>query len=1158
MNYIQLFINDPATAELDLNQEIDIALQYSIAEITDVSKRNAAYSKTIILPGTKTNNYWFGNLFDVNADFTMFNPNKKTSARLLVNTETVIDGFLQLRKIVKLNNVDSQGNLINYEVVIFNNSVDLMSVIGENPVNELDLSQFGHTFSAQNIKDSWNNEWQDGYVYPMFGLHTKDNQYKVEYFYPAIFYKTLLDQMIRGAGFGWTGSLWSNEQFEKEIISFVSDGRPKLSDNERLERLYYVGLSPSNLNLFLGEFPNFGGYNNLQIPITNLVGGWTFQFADEVSGGFFDNGNNWNATTYQWVVNNTGDYDCSYNLSYNFNVRNTHPSTTVAITEADVQVKFEHFLQYSTNGGSTWTNWDVSTQYKSISQSTIAPGSSASCYVYVGRQAPQITLSSGTIVRLRWKAAKVNLGWWAGTGGNSTPKLNAYLDFKTTNGGNWIKNDAKIVEFTQNQYIDLGRYLPDKIKQKDLLTDLIRRYNLYIQTDADNPKLLIFDTRPDFYEKGIILDWTDKKDYSQRDEISLLSDLQSKLMIWSYKPDSDEYNKLYSEYTGDIYGQYKYYYDNDFVIGEEKIESPFSPTPLVKTPFNAIVAGINPEIPKVAPRVLYWGGLRNCDSWSWAALDPITGLTGATESFSQYPYAGHFDNPVEPSIDINFGTCKYYFYNDWEFITDNNMFNTYWSDYNRQIESGRLITSYFYLNEYDIRFIKDNFYTKIFVLDSYYYINKIVDYKPLQYGTTKVELIKIVDGIKWEAKRNTSLIASNPISVFNNLSDLVVAGSGNVSSGGGILVGSNNIAGGKTEYQIGGFTYSGLNKFAVIGNDNNLAGDKSMIIGNSNIIESDFSSIISGDSNVVKTSNAFIANGSRNTIDSSATSLILGGNDNIIEVSGSTSATGSAPIIIGGNNNVISSITGSVILIGTNGITQSSENTVYIGNNFQIDIDSGSYSGMNVFYTEDVAGSSASLIIPFGGEQYWDINGVVTQMANRAIYVRPSEVKIKSGITDYSQGFYYGDEFYNEVYDNSTAQTVAWSSIKNIMSDGYTNLQAIGTTLPFNNRAFLKLDPSMIDTGTTFKQETIGSTETAEIKILGLSGSQTIFMDVYDGISNNSQIDLNQYYVLMTPDANATWLYLEAGRFNLKNVPSTASNPGDIWKDANNFLRIVP
>ena len=101
-----------------------------------------------------------------------------------------------------------------------------MSVIGESPISDLSLVEFGHTFSAYNVKGSWTHSYQDGYVYPMFGLHTTPNQYRVEYFYPAIFYRTLLDKIVGEAGFGWTGSLATNEQFNSEVISCVTDGRP--------------------------------------------------------------------------------------------------------------------------------------------------------------------------------------------------------------------------------------------------------------------------------------------------------------------------------------------------------------------------------------------------------------------------------------------------------------------------------------------------------------------------------------------------------------------------------------------------------------------------------------------------------------------------------------------------------------------------------------------------------------------------------------------------------------------------------------------------------------------------------------------------------------------------------------------------------------------
>ena len=51
------------------------------------------------------------------------------------------------------------------------------------------------------------------------------------------------------------------------------------------------------------------------------------------------------------------------------------------------------------------------------------------------------------------------------------------------------------------------------------------------------------------------------------------------------------------------------------------------------------------------------------------------------------------------------------------------------SDYIKQIDGGRLLSAYFDLDEIDIRFIKDNFNAKIFIKDSYYYVNKIIDYK---------------------------------------------------------------------------------------------------------------------------------------------------------------------------------------------------------------------------------------------------------------------------------------------------------------------------------------------------------------------------------------------------------------------------------------------
>ena len=92
-------------------------------------------------------------------------------------------------------------------------------------------------------------------------------------------------------------------------------------------------------------------------------------------------------------------------------------------------------------------------------------------------------------------------------------------------------------------------------------------------------------------------------------------------------------------------------------------------------------------------------------------------------------------------------------------ITSNNLFNRYWRNYYNQISSGKLVTSKFYLREVDINLIKDNLNVRIFVKDSYYIINKVIDYKPLEDGLTTVELLRIEQGSSFTS-------TSNPTSTY--------------------------------------------------------------------------------------------------------------------------------------------------------------------------------------------------------------------------------------------------------------------------------------------------------------------------------------------------------------------------------------------------------
>ena len=87
------------TTQLDLIGNISIPLDFKIAEIRDILKRDGNTSKRIKLPGTKTNNKFFGRTFDITADYSQFNPNIKTTCKFILDGDEMINGFLQLEKI---------------------------------------------------------------------------------------------------------------------------------------------------------------------------------------------------------------------------------------------------------------------------------------------------------------------------------------------------------------------------------------------------------------------------------------------------------------------------------------------------------------------------------------------------------------------------------------------------------------------------------------------------------------------------------------------------------------------------------------------------------------------------------------------------------------------------------------------------------------------------------------------------------------------------------------------------------------------------------------------------------------------------------------------------------------------------------------------------
>ena len=165
----------------------------------------------------------------------------------------------------------------------------------------------------------------------------------------------------------------------------------------------------------------------------------------------------------------------------------------------------------------------------------------------------------------------------------------------------------------------------------------------------------------------------------------------------------------------------------------------FSPTPIIDTVFGAYVPMLAGAQPDTNIRILYDStaevGLTTCQGFNIFDYG-TTGMTNVTS----YPYVGHFDDPLNPTWDLNFATCAYYYYMP-STLTQNNLYNRYWRRTMGQINNGKMLTAFFNLKESDIQPLELN--DKIRIDNSWWNINKVIDYNANGNQLTQVELISI-------------------------------------------------------------------------------------------------------------------------------------------------------------------------------------------------------------------------------------------------------------------------------------------------------------------------------------------------------------------------------------------------------------------------------
>ncbi len=752
MGIVELMVSGNTTGStyggiIQLNDFEPISLSKSVSDVKDISTNSTTFSKNFVVPSNANNDRIFDSLFLIGAD-GYYDPRKKARAWILVDTIPLEEGFIQL---LSVNITNKQAA---YELVFYADANDFLTKIEGLYLEDINLSAYNHTLSAQTIVNSWTASTNTlPYIYPLIDYGYNFDSVKlytsgvtIEQFQPAIYDKVYWDAIWSGAGFTYTSQHLSSTAFTETLTPCNANIIPSQG---RLERLFSTEASATPLGTISGAYINAGGnvyYTPFDIQSPPFV-----PTLLPTLGTYF------NSTPDTFIADTYSYQNFNLNLKYSIN-----PSITNLVNG---YITLQLFRSTFAGGSVPYHSESTPAQpvgtYQYLFKSPFLSQSLSSNY-YPVQAGESFTAVIKAVVQFAGSPI-----------GTQTPiSLSAATFYNDVAGtGTIYMND----------------YIPKKVKQIDFLKGIINKFNLWVIPDRTKRNHFIIEPRDQYLSSGVTKTWV--LDNSKPIQEKLLSELQSKIIRFSDKDDKDYLNTRYKDLQNQTYGQYLHEVDNDFVKGQKEITTVFSPTP--NDNINGDEEFIIPQIYKLDNnnygkidsniRILYrkpvLQPLTSGQTWNIYGTT-YTGLTS-------YPYCGHVNEPfLATGLDLNWGSVDFMFYRHPNNLTTQNCINTYWKSYLDMIsdKNAKLITCYVKLSPIDI--YNFNYNDKVFIDGitneggHFYLVNKI-DYTVTNNDTAKVELIKFKDV---PIRYIESVLESSPDLDASTLRSAISLGGGRSSS----------------------------------------------------------------------------------------------------------------------------------------------------------------------------------------------------------------------------------------------------------------------------------------------------------------------------------------------------------------------------------------
>lgn len=695
--------------ELDLYKEEPIKITKNVEDAVDPQKTASNFSRTFRVPNTSVNGQFFKAVFNVNA--IDFDATQKADAYINVNGTYFMSGNIRITQIYRN---DSQGK-IEYELIFMGETSTFASIVGPKDLSDLNLNQYAHTITYNQIQNSWNSSLFGGdIVYPLAewgytytsgvpdqstlafyqlpisqkGFTNSANPLDQNQFKPAIRAKAVWNKIFEEAGFTYESTFLDDDIFGNLYLISSNDALPTQNEASDFEAIN------SGFQSLASATP--GTQVKLEFPTA-----------------FTNTGNDFYTTTSKYIAPFTGA-PYTFQLSLELSLKPI-PASVAYFT-----------LVLQVNG----------TQV----QTRTAYFDSTPCFGLAPCTQPLYYAGFGNIA--------IPFSYPLNAGDEVTVHLVKPGGYTILEVGN-----ASFKGFSPN-VVNPGGLMPSNYKQIDFIKGINDKFKLIWEPDPLNPKNFFIEPWKDWVAQGSQRDWTAKLNENMDISIQPRFYTQPRELVFKDSNESDLYNWSYEQQYKQLFGELRQDSDIELITGSKDIKTIFAPVPLA--PIGNSNRFLIPHFAKdtedqrqpiqVKPRLMYYNGLQSAP-YTWYMKND----GGTSVAQNQYPVFSQFDRyPFDTSaFDFNWDNVVQY----WDLAdvtesvgsgrTSKDAFSEFWSKwYNDAFSSySRILEASFVLDLEDISTIRFN--DLIYVKDSWYQPLSIKDYVLGDKAEVRCQLLKL-------------------------------------------------------------------------------------------------------------------------------------------------------------------------------------------------------------------------------------------------------------------------------------------------------------------------------------------------------------------------------------------------------------------------------